>query len=259
MVARNFERAAGNLTALNPYTGQTDRIAQFLADPVEMSMLHMVTADPARTPSLTLFALPDYFLFAGAANCTSPCVAVNPNFAWNHGDVQPDIITTWLGMAGPGVRAEGVDSDTWSDHTDIRPTIMMLTGLQDDYVHDGRALTEPLYNWAIPQALRAHNATVARMSRVFKQINASVGQLGLDTLSVSTRALRSGTPSDDHTYAALEALLGGFTTERNSLAAQISSMLDAATFHNHAVNEQRARLVTAEAEALLLAAHVAAR
>src|SRR5205085_11093190 len=116
----------GQMAASHPYTDQTYNITEYLADPVEMAMLHMVTASPVRTPNLTLFALPDYFLFAGAANCSSPCVTVNPAFAWNHGDVQPDITTTWLGIVAPGVRSQGVDTDTWSDHTDIRPTMMLL-------------------------------------------------------------------------------------------------------------------------------------
>ena len=73
-------------------TGNTDKLTQFMADPVEMKLLHMVTADPARTPTLTMFANPDYFLFAGAPNCNSPCVTENPAFAWNHGDVQRDIV-----------------------------------------------------------------------------------------------------------------------------------------------------------------------
>src|SRR5262249_18154543 len=40
-VTRTFERATANLTANNPITGNTDTIAQFLADPVEMKLLHM--------------------------------------------------------------------------------------------------------------------------------------------------------------------------------------------------------------------------
>ena len=34
----------------------------------------MVNADPASTPTFTMFAKPDYFLSTGAANCNSPCV-----------------------------------------------------------------------------------------------------------------------------------------------------------------------------------------
>ena len=53
------------LTATNPYTGGTQNIANYLADPTEEAILHMVNADPARTPTLALFAKPDYFLSSG--------------------------------------------------------------------------------------------------------------------------------------------------------------------------------------------------
>ena len=33
---------------------------------------------------------------------------------------------------------------TWVDETDIRPTIMYLLGLKDDYEHDGRVITQVL-------------------------------------------------------------------------------------------------------------------
>ena len=96
-----------------------------------MKALHMITADPQRTSTLTTFADPDYFLFAGAPNCNSACVTVPttpPTFAWNHGSIDPEIATTWLGMVGPGVRHNGEDN-TWADHTDTRPTMLSLLGL----------------------------------------------------------------------------------------------------------------------------------
>jgi hypothetical protein len=70
-----------------------------------MKTLHMITADPQRTPTFTMFAQPDYFLFAAAPNCNLPCITVPttlPTFAWNHGGIQPEIAQTWLGIVGPG-------------------------------------------------------------------------------------------------------------------------------------------------------------
>jgi hypothetical protein len=188
-VTRAFAKDLAALTAVNPITGNTDSISKFLADPVEMKLLHMVTADPARTPTLTMFADPNYFLFAGAANCNSPCVVENPGFAWNHGDVQSDISTTWLGIVGPGVQNNGVDKRTWSDHTDIRPTMMLLLGLQDDYTHDGRALVEDLRENALPIAVRRSALGFTLLASEYKQITAPVGKLGLASLAVSTAAL----------------------------------------------------------------------
>ena len=249
-VTRTFERATGQLTAVNPYTGNTDTLSKFLADPVEMKILHMVTADPARTPTFTMFADPNYFLFAGARNCNAPCVTINPSFAWNHGDVQSDIVTTWLGMVGPGVDQTGIDSATWSDHTDIRPTILTLVGLKDDYGHDGRALVEDLTGYAQPLAVKKSTSFVS-LAQIYKQIDACVGQLGLKSLEVSTKALESGSPSDDSAYTNLENQLISITSQRDALAAQIIGLLEGAEFNNQPFSDAQAQSLIAQAQALL--------
>ena len=56
---RTLERDVTGLTAKNPYTGTTQNIANFVADPVEEGILHITDADPARTPTFSLFAKPD--------------------------------------------------------------------------------------------------------------------------------------------------------------------------------------------------------
>jgi hypothetical protein len=248
-VTRDFERATGNLTAANPMTGNTNALTRYLADPVEMKLLHMITADPARTPTFTMFADPNYFLFAGAPNCNTPCVTQQPGFAWNHGDVNPDINTTWLGMVGPGVDQVGIDSSTWSDHTDIRPTMMMLLGLKDDYAHDGRALTEPLQGWAIPAAAKK-NGGFSKLAPIYKQINATVGQFGLDTLAASTKALESNSVNDS-TYTTLENKLISLGTQRDTLAAQMSKALEGAVFDNQPITQQQVHDFEAQAQTLL--------
>jgi len=249
-VTRAFERATGQLTALNPITGNTDTLTKFLADPVEMKLLHMITADPARTPTFTMFADPNYFLFAGAPNCSSPCITEQPGFAWNHGDVQPEITTTWLGMVGPGVDQAGIDSTTWSDHTDIRPTILTLLGLKDDYPHDGRALVEELTGWAQPSAVKKSSSFVP-LAQIYKQIDACVGQLGLTSLKASTRALESGSSSDDTTYAGLENQLSSISSQRDALAAQMIALLENAAFNGKSFNDQQAEQLISQGQALL--------
>jgi hypothetical protein len=249
-VTRTFERGVGKLTAVNPITGNTDTLTQDMADPVEMKLLHMVTADPARTPTFTMFADPNYFLFAGAPNCTSPCVTEQPGFAWNHGDVNPDITTTWLGMVGPGIAQIGVDSTTWSDHTDIRPTMMALLGLKDDYSHDGRVLFEDFQGWAVPPSLQKARGVVMQLAQVYKQIDACVGQLGLKTLAVSTRALESN-DSGDSTYTQLENQLISINNQRDALAAQMIALLEAAEFGGQPINQQQAKQLISQGNALL--------
>jgi hypothetical protein len=255
---RAFEQASGQLTAVNPITGKTDPIAAFLADPVEENLLHMVTADPARTPTFTLFGDPNYFMFAGAPNCKSPCVTENPGFAWDHGDVQSDITTTWLGMVGPGVRNLGVTGDVWSDHTDIRPTMLALLGLKDDYTDDGRVLFNFLNPSALPHSLTAHEETLRRLADAYKQINAPVNQLGLDSLVISTAALKSSTAGDS-TYLQLESQLTSFTNQRNALAGQMNSMLENAAFGGQAINEGAAKQLIDQAQQLLSQVHTLAQ
>jgi hypothetical protein len=87
--------------------------------------------------------------------------------------VQPQITTTWLGLVGPGVARAGVDNATWSDHTDIRPTMMALLGLHDDYASDGRGLLEDL---GIGPA-GADRARLIELGRLYSQLNAAVGTL----------------------------------------------------------------------------------
>jgi hypothetical protein len=254
-VTRAFGRAVGALTAVNPYTGQTDHITAALADPVEMKTLHMVTADPQRTPTLTMFAQPDYFLFAGAPNCTTPCITVpttppTNTFAWNHGGIQPEIATTWAGIVGPGVRNNGDDS-TWVDHTDIRPTMLDLVGLGDSYVHDGRVLIDQLDAWAVPQTLIAHRETLRRLGEVYKQLNAPFGSFGMDTLKASTKAVESGSATDDSTYTTIADRIASLTTSRDALASQIRAALDGAAFGSAPIDEQQAKSWISAANDLL--------
>jgi hypothetical protein len=255
-VARAFGRAVSKLTAVNPYTGVTDNVTAAVADPVAMDLLHMVTADPQRTPTLAMFAHADYFLFTGAANCSLPCITVpttppTSTFAWNHGGIQPEIATIWLGLVGPGVSNRGQDDSTWSDHTDVRPTMLALLGLQDTYIHDGRVLTETVEEHVQPVRLRGHTHTLGEFASLYKQINAPFGQLGLDSLKVSTAALASGDSTNDATYAALTNKILNWTDTRDAIAQEMKVMLDGAAFNDQVFDEGRGRQLINQAQALL--------
>jgi len=258
-VTRTLERDAAALTASNPYKGgATENVVSFLADPVEMKLLHMLTADPARTPTFTAFARPDYFLFAGAPNCTTPCVAINPAFAWNHGDFSPEINRIWLGLVGPGVRSRGLDDATWVDQTDVRPTMLSLLGLQDDYRHDGRVLVEGLDPQVVPALLRTGGPAALTLAQVYKQLNAGVGSFGSDTLTASTKALNSGTATDDSTYQRLESSLEDLGASRDRIAGRMKEMLDDAAFANRPINVPEALGLIVAGRAVLASAHLLA-
>ena len=186
-VTRKLEREAANLQGFDPITGHTNFMMAALADHAEQALLHMITSDQNRTPNFILFANPDYFLTTSspATPCTATpsCFTQTRNFAWNHGDFQKDITQTWLGLAGPGIRAQGQTGAIFSDHTDIRPTMMSLAGLSDDYAHDGRVLFEVLSPNALPPSVRSNQDLLTRLATAYKQINAPLGRLGLKTLT----------------------------------------------------------------------------
>src|SRR5262244_2317839 len=260
---RAFGRALSKLTAVNPYMGVTDTLAAALADPAEMNLLHMVTTDPQRTPTLTMFAKADYFLFTGAANCNAPCITVpttppTSTFAWNHGGIQPEIATIWLGVVGPGMANDGQDNTTWSDHVDVRPTMLTLLGLQDTYVHDGRVLTEHMATNVQPVPLRGHTKTLGDFVAVYKQINAPFGQLGMDSLAVSTAAIASGDAHDDTTYTTLTNKIIAWTATRNSIAGQMRAILGGAAFSGQKFDENLGKQMIAQGQALLSEAHTCA-
>jgi hypothetical protein len=248
---RAMERAAARLSALDLATGRTVRLTHYLADPVELKLLHMVTADPKRTPTFVLFANPDFWLSSGPAKCGSSCVSEpSGGDAWNHGDVSPQINTTWLGLVGPGVSHLGVDAALWSDHTDIQPTMMELLGLHDDYAPDGRVLAEVLTRAALPPAMRAHAGTLTQLGQVYTQLEAAVGAFGLDTLRASTAALASSSAGDSR-YTRLENQLAQLGAARDALASRMRAALLGAAFGGHPVGPGKARALIAAGQRLL--------
>ena len=266
-VVRNLEREMAGLNWLNPYTNTVENnIMVALADHTGMKTLHMVTADPFRTPTFTPFADPNWFFFAtgGAtpATCATPdaCAFIpartSQSFAWNHGDIQDEIASTWIGMVGPGVDQEGINSAVWSDHTDLRPTILTLVGLKDDYIQDGRVLSEALDGWAIPSAVKKGGQYVP-LAQVYKQINAPFGAFAMDTLKASTRALASN-DAGDATYTTIEGQIQSLTAQRDTLATQIKSALAGAAFNGQELNQQQTDSFIAQAQSLLNQAHALA-
>jgi arylsulfatase A-like enzyme len=258
-VTRRLEIEAGQMLGFDPVdgpNGSTNHVTQALADQAEQNLLHMITYDPNRTPNFILFGNPDYYLEAygdtsplctPATNAAS-CFVEETGFAWNHGDFQNQITHTWLGMVGPGVRNAGRYGEIFTDHTDIRPTLMSLAHLKDDYSHDGRVLFEVLRGDALPGALRAQQPLLSRLAAALKDINAPRGALGRKTLTgISTRAI----DSDDATYAALDAKIIFITAERDAIAAEMLAMLEGAEFDGKSVDAARAEQLIELANELL--------
>lgn len=243
-VTRTMEADLHALIASNPITGRTDKLSVFLADQAEMKLLHMVTASPARTPTLTMFGNDNYFLSNDSANANVPCTQApacvfvpqppSATFAWNHGDFQTQITRAWLGIVGPGVRAEGRNDRFFSDHTDVRPTMLALLGLKDDYVHDGRVMAEWLQAHALPSGIRRGRENYIDLATLYKDLNATLGSLGRHSLRYANRSI-TGSDAD---YGQYLTTIDQITTKRDALAARIKTVLNAAAFSDRPVDER---------------------
>jgi hypothetical protein len=253
-LTRTMEHDVDALRVTNPITGRVEKLNAFLADRAEMGLLHMITSNPARSPSFTMFGNPDYFNTTSSAStgqgkdCSQApaCVSESPGFAWNHGDVQKEITRTWMGMVGPGVNRSGRDDHVFSDHTDLRPTMIALAGLKDDYTHDGRVLIEFLEDRALPHALR-RSENFLELAQVYKQLNAPLGSVGVDSLHFANRSILS----DDAAYGKFLGKIADITTQRDALAAEIKPILDAAAFDNQPINERQEEQLVHRARAII--------
>jgi hypothetical protein len=93
------------------------------------------------------------------------------------------------------------------------------------------------------------------LGAVYKQVNAPFGRFAMDLLSASTDALASGSASDDSTYASIQGRIQDLTVQRDALALQMKSVLNAAAFANHPVDARSAEKLIDQGEELLERAH----
>ncbi len=217
---RAFEQKAANLKAFDPYIDATKLtpVARYLVDEPTLKALHMINADPARTWSFTMFSQPDYY-FQTFSPCPTGQGCLNDGFAYIHGDYDPsDIGQTWLGVVGPGVRDSGIDNRTWTDHTDIVPTMDALTGLHPDYTPDGRVITQVLSRGA---ARDDHAEASQLLGGLYKQLDAPYGAFSHWLIVASTNGIKS----DDTTYAATERAIQALAARRDGLVAQMRDVL----------------------------------
>jgi hypothetical protein len=254
---RTLERDLLRLSVRNPLTGDVGPLAVAAIDQAGMRFLHMGSGDKDRLPTFIIYQDEDFYggvppapnLVPCGSSSAPPCVTENAQFAYNHGDFQRDIRTTWLGLAGPGVKDLGLSGAVWSDHVDARPTILALAGIASDYVNDGRALIEFIRPERLPSVVAANADDLIRLGALYKEIDAPFQNLGLDVLNVSTRVLRG----NDEDYKVVESGLVALTRERDDLAGRIRSALDAAVFQNK-VDAPEVGALTDEAEHFLIKA-----
>jgi hypothetical protein len=233
---RQLERDTLAMTGDDPYTGVNgERIVNYQASSTEERILHMQTADPLRLPTFTMFPKPDYYFSTTGAN-----VSINSAYAWNHGYYSPNIDITWAAAAGPGVARLGVDgpqpaggneaSDpnsthtvpaastrgTWVEETDLRPTLLHLVGLTDDYPSDGEVVGQILSRE--PAALRDTD----QLAAAYQQLNSSVGQFATSTLQADTAAQAT---TDAKAFAREQANLTRLADARDAVATDMKRLL----------------------------------
>jgi hypothetical protein len=219
---RAFEQRAAALKAFDPYVdaSQLVPVANYLVDAPTLKALHMINADPQRTMSFTMFSKPDFY-FQTFSPCPVGQGCLNDGFAYIHGDYSNDIGQTWLGMVGPGVKARGIDDQTWTDHTDIVPTMMSLLGLQTDYQPDGRVITQALR----PSVAKGGNGeSFTRLGDVYKQLDAPYGEFAHSLIVASTNGIKA----NDATYVSTETEIQTLASERDALVAQMQGVLTGA-------------------------------
>jgi hypothetical protein len=182
---------------------------------------------------------------------------------------------TWSSLVGPGVAARGLDgpdpaagnqpSDpnstrtvpqastvgTWVEETDLRPTLLHLVGLQDDYPTDGRVIS---------QALSTPSKALQRtedLAAAYQQLNSSVGEFATNTLIADSAALASGSATDDSTFEREQRALQLIAGARDRVAAEMKAVLAKASA-GQPTDQGEIRRLQAQAELLIAVSQVLA-
>ena len=239
-VTRAFGRDVLALTYNDPYLNNRSLpVTLQMADPAELAVLHMVTGDPLRTPTLIGFNNDDVYgginavtygtsnPTCGSSAATQLPVCTYAGFAWNHGGIQAAVRQTWTSMAGPGINPTGIDPNTWTDHTDVRATMFSLLQLQDDYQHDGRVIVEDMDQTKLPATITGNLAAYGQLATTYKQLTAPFGTAGTASLLYATKSINSAAPGDT-TYTNYLSNLANWTVSRNTLIGQVRTMLNTA-------------------------------
>lgn len=235
---RTFERTLGSTTYTDPYTGGTRSLSPYEADQAGMNALHMITADSNRSPTVDVFSAGENYVESGfPSDCGGAAngSCSNAGFVYQHGDFAPETTTTWAGLVGPGVAklGNGVDTTHFTDHVDLRPTLLALLGLRDDYTAEGRVITEILNSGVVDPQLTSTDA--GNVGTMLKKIDApnygatetTNNGFGPAVLVSDTEAVQSSAAGDS-TYTDVTSRINTITSQRNIVAADMLAVLTSA-------------------------------
>jgi hypothetical protein len=244
---RTYERNLGTYSYTDPYTGNPANVTRYIGDQAGLNALHMITADPNRSPTFVVFAPGEDFVeYAGSFN-SSDCAAVantscsNAGFVGVHGDFAPETTTTWAGIVAPGVTngfTGGVDTSDWTDHVDLRPTVLALAGLSDDYQDEGRVITQILNPGVVSATLSTNGPQLASMLKQLDAANNGATEgfdsntpadiaasgFGPAVLKSDTEAVESNAAGDS-TYTDVTSRINTITNQRNAVVTDIQAQL----------------------------------
>jgi hypothetical protein len=140
------------------------------------------------------------------------------------------------------VRAGGIDDSTWTDHTDIVPTVNALLGLTPGYQPDGRVITQILTSSV---AKGGNGESFTQLGDVYKQLNAPYGDFAHSLIVASTAAIESDSMGDLK-YLSIEGQIQDLTSQRDALAQQMKDVLDgSANGHREQLIQQGLNLLGA--------------
>ena len=123
----------------------------------------MINADPQRTPSFTLFANPDFF-FQTTRHGLRPRSASTTTSPGTTATRSPRSPAPGSASSARACAPAVAVTSPFTDHTDVRPTVLDLVGLHDSYASDGRIVTEALRAGRDPGGPSAEPACSPRRS-----------------------------------------------------------------------------------------------
>lgn len=83
----------------------------------------------------------------------------------------------------------------------------------------------------MPRSLR-RNENFLELAQAYKQLNAPLGSVGLNSLRYANQSILG----DDSAYGKLLTTIADITAQRDALATEIKTVLDAAAFDNQPVD-----------------------
>ena len=146
---------------MNPMTGNTDTLTNYLADSGGAEFTSHDYGRPGARPNVHYVCRSQLLPLCRCAQLYFCMCTQEPGFrleSW-YCVARHQYDLAWHGWTGRTQRSVSITASGRITQISAR-RYLLLVGLKDDYSHDGRALFEDLYSWAIPQSLRAHSATL---------------------------------------------------------------------------------------------------